>query len=62
FLFENNLLPDIRLLLINELASKKFNLKFISINYINEFFRQIQNILSSSEVSRINIQVKFFLQ
>ncbi|CAF2340715.1 unnamed protein product [Rotaria sp. Silwood2] len=62
FLFDNNLLPDIRLLLINELASKKFNLKFISINYINEFFRQIQNILSSSEVSRINIQVKFFLQ
>ncbi|CAF2813041.1 unnamed protein product [Rotaria sp. Silwood2] len=62
FLFDINLLPDIRLLLINELASKKFNLKFISINYINEFFRQIQNILSSSEVSRINIQVKFFLQ
>ncbi|CAF3359507.1 unnamed protein product [Rotaria sp. Silwood1] len=42
FLFDNNLLSDIRLLLINELILKKFNLKFISINYINEFFRQIQ--------------------
>ncbi|CAF0777980.1 unnamed protein product [Rotaria sordida] len=49
FLFDNNLLPDIRLLLINELISKSFNLKFMSINYVNEFFRQIQNILNSSE-------------
>ncbi len=42
FLFQKNLLADIRLLLINELISKKFHLKFNSIESINEVFRQIQ--------------------
>lgn len=42
FLFEKNLLTDIRLLLINELIFKKFHLKLISIGNINDFFRQIQ--------------------
>jgi len=42
FLFDENLLVDIRLLLINELIWKKFNVKFISIGDIDEVFRRIQ--------------------
>ena len=42
FLFQKNLLADIRLLLINELISKRFHLKFNSIESIKEVFRQIQ--------------------
>lgn len=42
FLFDENLFVDIRLLLINELIWKKYNLKFISINDVNRFFQQIQ--------------------
>jgi hypothetical protein len=42
FLFDENLLADIRLLLINELIWNKFNIKFISMDYINEFFHRIE--------------------
>jgi len=42
FLFDKNLFVDIRLLLINELISKKFCLKFISIDHIQQFFCQIE--------------------
>jgi hypothetical protein len=42
FLFDENLLPDIRILLINELIWNKFNIKFISIDYIKEFFHRIE--------------------
>jgi len=42
FLLDKNLFTDIRLLLINELILKKFSIKFISIDYIKQFFCQIQ--------------------
>jgi len=44
FLFDENLLPDIRLLLINELIGKKFNIKFTSIDNIEKFFHRIEVI------------------
>jgi hypothetical protein len=42
FLFEKNLFPDIRLLFINELISKKFNSQLRSIEHIQQFFNRIQ--------------------
>ncbi|CAF0761377.1 unnamed protein product [Rotaria sordida] len=42
FLFDENLLSDIRLLLINELIWKKFHIKFISIDHISDFFDYIE--------------------
>ncbi|CAF4058749.1 unnamed protein product [Rotaria sp. Silwood2] len=45
FLFDENLLSDIRLLLINELIWKKFNIKFISIDSIEEVFDHIETAL-----------------
>ncbi|CAM4821042.1 unnamed protein product [Rotaria magnacalcarata] len=42
FLFDENLLPDIRLLLINELVWKKFNIKFASTANVIEFFDHIE--------------------
>lgn len=42
FLFDKNLLPDVRLLIINELISNKFSNKLQSINHIEEFFQQIE--------------------
>lgn len=42
FLFDKNLFTDIRLLLINQLISKKFAIKFYSIDQIKQFFNQIQ--------------------
>ncbi|CAF3222391.1 unnamed protein product [Rotaria socialis] len=42
FLFDENLLPDIRLLLISELVWKKFNIKFASTTNIIEFFDHIE--------------------
>ncbi len=42
FLFDKSLFTDIRLLLINELISKKFHRKFISIEHIQQVFEQIQ--------------------
>jgi hypothetical protein len=42
FLFDKNLLPDIRLLLINEFICNKFNIKLISLNYLDEFFQLIE--------------------
>ena len=44
FLFNNNLLVDIRLLLINELIWKKFKFKLTSIDYVNKLFHKIQVI------------------
>jgi len=51
FLFDKNLFSDIRLLLINELISKKFSIKFISIDLIKQFFCQIQGSFDSKNVS-----------
>jgi hypothetical protein len=42
FLFDKNLLCDIRLLLINELIWNRFDIKFISVKHIDEFFRLIE--------------------
>ena len=42
FLFDKNLLVDIRLLLINELISRKFSFKLTSIHHILQLFRQIE--------------------
>ncbi len=42
FLFDENLLPNIRLLLINELIGKKFNIKLTSIDNIEKFFHHIE--------------------
>jgi hypothetical protein len=42
FLLDKNLLADIRLLLINELIWKKFQIKFYSINHVIEFVRKIE--------------------
>ncbi|CAF1037009.1 unnamed protein product [Adineta ricciae] len=49
FLFDENLLVDIRLLLTNELISKKFHLKLISANEINQFCQHIQDTLIRKE-------------
>ncbi|UJR21090.1 hypothetical protein I4U23_024190 [Adineta vaga] len=43
FLFDENLLIDIRLLLINEFIRYKYNKKLISVDDINEFFHCVQN-------------------
>jgi hypothetical protein len=53
FLFDKNLFSDIRLLLINELISKKFSIKLISIDHIKQFFCQIQGSFDSKYVSTI---------
>ena len=42
FLLNENLLVDIRLLLINELIWNKYNMKFITMEYIGEFFHRIE--------------------
>ena len=44
FLFDKNLLPDIRLLLINEVIYNKFSTKFMSMDNIGEFFQMIEVI------------------
>ncbi|UJR28413.1 hypothetical protein I4U23_009653 [Adineta vaga] len=49
FLFDENLFVDIRLLLINELISKKFHRKLTSYTEINDFFLQIQDLLNRKE-------------
>lgn len=41
FLFDAQLLADIRLWLINELILRRFHLKLISINHINDLFGQV---------------------
>ena len=40
-LFDENLFYDIRLLLINELISNRFDIKLISTDCINQFFHRI---------------------
>jgi hypothetical protein len=45
FLFEKNLFADIRLLLIHELISKKFNNQLRSIDHIQQFFDRIQVLI-----------------
>jgi hypothetical protein len=42
FLFDQNLFPDILLLLINELIYNKFDMKLASFNDLEEFFQRIQ--------------------
>lgn len=42
FLFDKNLFADVRLLLINELISTKYSMKFISIDHVQQFFFQIR--------------------
>lgn len=42
FLFDENLLPDIRLMIINELVSKKLNIKFRSMDNIAQFYQHIE--------------------
>ena len=39
---DENLLIDIRLLLVNELIWKRFEIRLHSIDHINEFFRSVQ--------------------
>lgn len=50
-LFDKNLLPDIRLLIINELIGKKFHRKYLSIEHIPEIFDQIHENFNSIDVS-----------
>ena len=50
-LFDKNLLPDIRLLIINELIGKKFQRKFLSIEHIPQIFDQIHQSFNSIDVS-----------
>jgi hypothetical protein len=57
FLFDENLLVDSRLLLINELIWKKFNVKFISIGDIDEIFRRIE----VRKISLINRKIKMLV-
>jgi hypothetical protein len=42
FLFNVNLLPDIRLLLINELIWDELQMRLVSIDDLNEVFRRIE--------------------
>ncbi|CAM4773068.1 unnamed protein product [Rotaria magnacalcarata] len=49
FLFDKNLLVDIRLLLINEVSFRRFNLKLITINNINDLFRRVEETSNSKD-------------
>ena len=49
-LFAKNLLPDIRLLVINELLGKKLQRKFLSIDHIPQIFAQIHQTFNAIDV------------
>lgn len=56
-LFDESLLCDIRILLINELIGKKFYTKFKSIDHVNEVFHLVEVI----QIAFVYIKIKILI-